>query len=395
MKIENIAPWRHAAKLPILIFITITLGTVNTSLAIGDDQLDQSPPARPCQKDFVGLANGMAEREHCQVGDRVIRADNVVLAGTTDNVSNLGYRPVSDTCPYVEEGGKLNDNFLYKKWCEETFVNGDYIYEAYKDIAFNIKYTPESGKNDFWQTPVETARLRKGDCEDAVFLFFSQLPSNQENAEIVWGWVINKRSTMGKAHVWYQFLDKRGQQYIVEGFSKDWNGIIPMNMVEENESRRPILTMAHSAIGKLASLLSEADDQQIYQSLVDLLAAANSIDNDSGNQLFLQDTNALPSRSSYEYIACPTNTSPPERSRAGGKSREYNTYRGYSTGRKMCPDVSKEISNILKKLHELFSRYEKQKKETDIQVAHRDNPSDHIRAGMIRFYPEGNLRCKR
>ncbi|KKK75362.1 hypothetical protein LCGC14_2874470, partial [marine sediment metagenome] len=349
---------RHAAKLTILIFITITVSMVNTSFTIGDDQPD------------------------------------FILAGTTDNVSNPGYKPVSDTCPYVEEGGKLNDNFLYKKWCEETFVNGDYIYEAYKDIAFNIKYTPESGKTDFWQTPVETARLRKGDCEDAVFLFFSQLPLNQKNAEIVWGWVINKQSTMGKAHVWYQLLDKRGQQYIVEGFSKDWNGIIPMNMVEETESRRPILTMAHSAIGKLASLLSEADDQQIYQSLVDLLAAANSIDNDSGNQLFLlvpfhtvQDTNALPSRSSYEYIACPTNTQ--------GKSREYNTHRGYSTGRKMCPDVGKEISNILKKLHELFSRYENQKKETDVQVAHRGNPSDHIRAGMIRFYPEGNLRCKR
>ncbi len=80
MKIGNIG------KLPILIFITITLGTVNTSLTIGDDQPD------------------------------------FVLAGIKDNFSNPGYKPVSDTCPYVEEGGKLNDNFLYKKWCEETFL---------------------------------------------------------------------------------------------------------------------------------------------------------------------------------------------------------------------------------------------------------------------------------
>ncbi len=270
-----------------------------------------------------------------------------------NNLSNLRYRPVSDTCPYVENGGELSDNFLYKEWCEETFDNGNYIYEAYKDIAFNIKYTPELSKADYWQTPVETAKLKKGDCEDAVFLFFSQLSSNQKNAEIVWGWVIDKRSTVGRAHVWYQLVDKRGKQYIVEGFSKDWNGIIPMDMVEETESRRPILTMSHSAIVKLASLLSDADDQQIYQSLVDLLAAANSIDLDSSNQLFLQDTNALTSRSSYEYIACPANIQ--------GKSREYNTYRGYSTGRKMCPDVSKGIANILKKLHVLFSRYERQK----------------------------------
>ncbi|MHC4183393.1 MAG: hypothetical protein ACYSR0_08595 [Planctomycetota bacterium] len=359
MKIGNIA------KLPILIFITITVGMVNTSLTIGGDQPD-FVPARPCRSDG--------------------------LAGIKDNFSNLGYKPVSDTCPYVGEGGELNDNFLYKKWCEETFVNGGFIYEAYKDIAFNIKYTPERSNVDFWQTPAETARLMKGDCEDAVFLFFSQLPSNQENAEIVWGWVINRQSTMGRAHVWYQLSDKRGQQYIVEGFSNDWNGIIPMRIIEETESRRPILTMTHSAVGKLAGLLSEADDQQIYQSLVDLLAAADSIDHDSGNQLFLQDTNTLPSHSNYEYIACPTNTPSPTASGREGKSREYTTYRGYPAGRQMLPDVNKEISNILKKLHELFSRCEKEKKETDIQVAHS---SDRIRTGTIAFYLEGDFRCKR
>ncbi len=323
------------------------------------------------------------------------RAGEVFLGKITNNFSNLGYKPVSETCPYVEGGGKLNDNFLYKEWCEKTFINGNYIYKAYKDIAFNIKYTPEVGKTDFWQTPVETTKLRKGDCEDAVFLFFSNLPSNQENAEVVWGWVINKRSTMGRAHVWYQLLDKRGKQYIVEGFSKDWNGIIPMEIVEETESRRPILTMSHSAIGKLASLLSEADEQQIYQSLVDLLAAANSIDYDLGNQLFLQYTNVLPSRSNYEYIAFPKNTCPPERGWTGGKSREYNTHRGHSTGHRMRPDAGKEISSILKKLHELFLRYERQKKETDMHVAHRDKLYNARHDAVKRRYSEENLRCKR
>jgi hypothetical protein len=65
----------------------------------------------------------------------------------------------------------------------------------------------------------------------------------------------------------------------------------------------------------------------------------------------------------------------------------------------MLPDVNKEISNILKKLHELFSRYEKQK-ETDIQVAYayRGSPSPPerlIRTGMIASYLEGDFRCKR
>jgi hypothetical protein len=79
-----------------------------------------------------------------------------------------------------------------------------------------------------------------------------------------------------------------------------------------------------------------------------------------------------------------------------GKSREYTTYRGYPIGRQMLPDVNKEISNILKKLHELFSRCEKEKKETGIQVAHRDNPFErHSRPGTTEFYLEGDFRCKR
>ncbi|MEE9118444.1 MAG: hypothetical protein V3U02_07610, partial [Calditrichia bacterium] len=78
----------------------------------------------------------------------------------------------------------------------------------------------------------------------------------------------------------------------------------------------------------------------------------------------------------------------------------------YSAGRQMLPDVNKEISNILKKLHELFSRYEKQKEETDIQVAYayRDSQSPperlyraggRIRTGTIASYLEGDFRCKR
>ncbi len=263
-----------------------------------------------------------------------------------DNFSNRGYKPVADTCPYVENGEKLSDNFLYKEWCEETFGNGDYIYEAYKDIAFNIKYTPEASKTDFWQTPAETARLKKGDCEDAVFLFFSQLPSNQENAEIVWGWVIDKRSAMGRAHVWYQLTDNRGQQYIVEGFSKDWNGIIPMEIVEETESRRPIFTISHSVVSRLASALPQADNSQFAQSLVDMPTSTNFSNHDSGNQSFSQGIDTL-----------------------------------------LLPNTTKEISNILNKLHELFSRYEIQKEESNMQAVYKDNTKNSC--------PEKNLMCKR
>ena len=186
----------------------------------------------------------------------------------------------------------------------------------------------------------------------------------------------------------------------MEGFSKDWNGIIPMEIVEETESRRPIFTISHSAVSRLASSLSGANDQQLYQSLIDLLAVANSIDHDSGNRFLLQDANTLSLRSNYEYTAYPENAHSPARLSSGGKSYENTTYRGsYSAGRQMLPDVNKEISNILKKLHELISRYEKQKTETetDMQVAYayRGSPSDSIWMGTIASYLEGDFRCKR
>ena len=90
--------------------------------------------------------------------------------------SNPSYKPVLDECPDLEYVEDRHDNFLYKKWCEETFTNGNHIYEGYRDIAFNIKYTPEVPETDNWQTPLETTRLGQGDCEDAVFPFFLAPP---------------------------------------------------------------------------------------------------------------------------------------------------------------------------------------------------------------------------
>ncbi|MGR3292733.1 MAG: hypothetical protein ACUZ9M_01795 [Candidatus Scalindua sp.] len=90
--------------------------------------------------------------------------------------SKPGYKPVLDECPNLEYAEKRHDNFLYKEWCEKTFINGNHIYEGYKDIAFNIKYAPETKRTDNWQTPHESIKLKQGDCEDAVFLFFSHLP---------------------------------------------------------------------------------------------------------------------------------------------------------------------------------------------------------------------------
>jgi hypothetical protein len=263
---------------------------------------------------------------------------NAVIYTGNRNLSKPSYKPVPDTYLYIGEEGKSNDNFLYKEWCEETFDNGSYIYEAYKNIAFNIEYTPEPYKTDFWQTPLETVRLKKGDCEDAVFHFFSQLPPDQRNAEIIWGWIIDKRDAIGTAHVWYQLMDKAGKRYIVEGFSKDWNGIIPMEIVEKTETRRPTFTIVHSSVSRLANLPLETDDEQIWEFFPHFM-----------------DTQHY--RSGHILTEYPLNV----------QERLWE-YRKYPTRSIMPTNVGKEMCNILKKLHELFSRYESQKEDLESDI---------------------------
>ena len=312
----------------------------------------------------VIMVNLMCIRGHGQTG-------SIKLAGETSRQeynwsgksSRLGYKPVLDVSEHKKVKGGFSsrqdyaeeyDNYLYRKWCEETFDNGKYIYAAYKNIAFTIEYKSEAKKTDFWQTPIETDRLMNGDCEDAVFLLFSQLPSNQENAQIVWGWVIDKQSKARRPHVWYQLVDKKGQKYIVEGFSKDWNGIIPMKIAKEYESRKPILTIPHTKVTELANLLLDANGGQAYWPLINLLKPTIDFD----NRNYLLKTKTKPLHFSYEFTGHIVNTQDESWTPANHRMR---------------PKMRKEIFNIFKKLHKMFLRYDKQKAEpyTYTQVSNR------------------------
>jgi hypothetical protein len=290
--------------------------------------------------------------------------DNDLAVSRAGSYSNPGYKPVLDECPDIEVGAYCNtpvpfDNTLYKEWCERTFKHGNHIYEAYKDIAFNIKYTPESAKTDFWQTPFETTKSKSGDCEDAVFLFFSHLLPNQENAEIVWGWVIDRRIGVAKAHVWYQLKDKEGQLYVVEGFSNDWNGIIPMEIIKQTESRKPIFTLSHSEASRLASIISKPDSWETYQLFADLHGSTDFTTPEP-------DDKNVPER---RYTRRHLNSGFIEHQ---SMSRTYNTSWGFSVSNRMAAVMCKEISKIFKKLHVLFTRYERQKEDytSSSQVAY-------------------------
>ncbi len=291
----------------------------------------------------------------------------------SDSFSHPGYKPVLEECPNLNDTEELHDNYLYKEWCEETFTNGNYIYEGYKDIAFNIKYAPEADRTDKWQTPLETIRLEKGDCEDAVFLFFSHLPPTQVNAEIVWGWVIDRQLGVARAHVWYQLKDREGKEYIVEGFSNDWNGIIPMEIIKTTETRKPILKISHLEAHRLSTLISRPDSCDTYQILADLHRSTDFVKIESNNKVISQDA-----VTSYHLDA--------KRIGIKNMSREYKMSWNQPSKHRLNAVVSKEISKIFRKLHELFTRYEKQEKDNDanLQVAY-DN-INHFRR---------NLNCRR
>ncbi len=337
--------------------ICLLLNLFDLSYAFGNDQSDPSLliPAGfgAVRSDGLELADSRLVSEYLGLADKSALME---ITYTTENFSAYNfskpaYKPVPDESPYSDSDGHLLDNFMYEDWCEETFDNGRDVYEAYKDIAFNIEYTPEQPRADNWQTPCETRKSKEGDCEDAVFLFESHLASMQKNTKIIWGWVIDKDSRIARAHVWSQLTDRAGEQYIVEGFSKDWDGIIPLEIVENTELRKPIFSITHSEFCRLFRLVSKPDSWQIYQSLIDLCTSANFIEFYSRNSNILQGRD-LYINPDYGFIGYLLDTQK--------KPYEDTISHRRPIRPNMFPAMDKEISSILKKLYELFTRYEKQ-----------------------------------
>ncbi len=165
---------------------------------------------------------------------------------------------------------------------------------------------------------------------------------NQRNAEIVWGWVIDNQTGIARAHVWYQLTDKNNRQYIVEGFSNDWNGIIPMDIVERTETRKSILTITHVEASRLAGLIRRPDSLKTFQMLADLHGATDFVNNETSKGAYTRyhlDSKYIGNR---------------------GMSREFKRSWKLPVKHRFNIAMSKEISKIFNKLHILFTRYETQ-----------------------------------
>ncbi len=143
------------------------------------------------------------------------------------------------------------ENPSYKQWCENRFENGALVYEAYRKVAFNLNYAQEPAHNDFWQTPLETLHRHAGDCEDAVLLFNNIIASQINNGRIVWGVMENLDDKTDFAHVWLELCDKNGRLYFVDPFTKDWNGIIPMDSLKTKRVKAEILSAPAALVNDL------------------------------------------------------------------------------------------------------------------------------------------------
>ena len=191
-----------------------------------------------------------------------------LLPGTFCNaaLSIHGFYPVSskDKSSTLTDSSELPHNPLYKEWCQKEFVNGVYIYEAYRQIAFNIEFTPEPSRVDLWQTPSETMRILGGDCEDAILLFHQLLLPHYNDGEIIWGIVHNLKNQTSFAHVWFQLYDKKGNLYIVEPFSGDWNGIIPDEAIKKSERRERIIGIPNAIISDILNKPAKHQDAKNF-----------------------------------------------------------------------------------------------------------------------------------
>lgn len=179
-----------------------------------------------------------------------------------------GHYPVSAKGEFCTRStpSELPHNPRYKMWCQKNFNNGSRLYEAYRQVAFNIKYTPEPPKTDLWQTPLETKQSQTGDCEDAIILFHDLMPHYGYKGEIIWGLVTDLQKKIRFAHVWFELFDKRGNTYIVEPFSGDWNGIIPVTILKEREIRHRIVGIPNDLISDIMRKPSE--HERIKRSIV-------------------------------------------------------------------------------------------------------------------------------
>ncbi len=170
------------------------------------------------------------------------------------------------------------DSSNAKEWMENTFTSGTEIYEAYKTITFDIEYIKELN-GDKWQHPKETLRLKGGDCEDAMLLFSSLIPSDLENVRIVWGYIQTLDGKIYK-HVWGHVIGETGAKYILLNLKRpNWNGLVSELYAQRILlSTCEILAITQKEFNKVIDYLKDVEDfnEEVFKEIVKLIPYSNS-----------------------------------------------------------------------------------------------------------------------
>ncbi len=170
------------------------------------------------------------------------------------------------------------DNPNVKRWVEDTFTSGTEIYEAFKTITFDVQYIRELN-GDKWQHPKETLRLKGGDCEDAMLLFSSLIPSDLENVRIVWGYIQTLEGKVVK-HVWGHVISKTGAKHVLlNAKSSGWNGLVSeLHAQRILLNRYIILSITQKEFNRVTNYFKDVEEfnEEVFKEVIKLVPHSNT-----------------------------------------------------------------------------------------------------------------------
>ncbi len=91
------------------------------------------------------------------------------------------------------------------------------VLSSFKEVTQKYKYREDSPGNDYWQSPDETRKRRKGDCEDLAVLLHDELREKGIESQLVVGNAFYLELERDKIshHVWCE-VEINGRTYIAD-----------------------------------------------------------------------------------------------------------------------------------------------------------------------------------
>lgn len=130
-----------------------------------------------------------------------------------------------------------------------------------KDVNTSITYTPEISKQDYWQSPQETLKLKTGDCEDFAILKASLLPANYYwHLAIVYVQEIKTQHVVLIVNNKYVLDNRIEEVYLFDDMPYDLLAMLPYHSIERPE----FFTDAGGVVYEGKSSFTQAERSEAY-----------------------------------------------------------------------------------------------------------------------------------